>query len=283
MTIFVKAAKALIDRVLNKSMEESIASDNTLLSFFRNTELSDKQREFTRDLQKKIDLFISLGKDKDSLDALKKIISETDSVVEKYRETKQWGRGHLNNTLEEINSKLERFFKVLSNKEFQLVDIEDSQKPFHILCAHAAYYLGEEILCPAGEGLVAKAVNALSAKVSSASSVEIRSQKEACLIRNIINCKKKLDALDTEKEGYNELCKTFVIEAIDTIKRENAEICEESKPVTSIPVQVSVLAVVNFKASGIKPSRGRLRVVMENALDDINDLEMPKAEVTRVL
>ncbi|WP_058534075.1 hypothetical protein [Legionella saoudiensis] len=272
MTIFVKAAKDLINRVLLKSIEDSIAEDKkTVFSWFRDKELSDKQRELTRSLQKEIDAFNGLETDSQSLAALKKLITDTDLIVEEQRKLKKWPRGHLNETLTGISSTLDRFYNLISSKTFKLVDVADNDEPFNILCFYAAYYLGENIMCPVEEDIFTKALDALASKVSS-SPIEIRAQKEDCLIRNLIDCKKKINGSDTEHEEYDDLCLTFVTDAIKAIMRENAEICEESKPVASLPIVSFSGLGLNVKASPIKPSRGRLRVAMENASDDIKDL-----------
>ncbi|MDR3504227.1 MAG: hypothetical protein P4L79_16800 [Legionella sp.] len=280
MTIFVKAAKDLINRVLLKSIEDSIAEDKkTLLSWFRDKDLSEKQRELTRALQKEIDAFDNLNSDERSLAALKKLITDTDLIVQEQRKLKQWPRGHLNDTLTNINSTLDRFYNMISTQTFKLADLGDNAEPFNILCFYAAYYLGENIMCPVEEDIFTKALDAIASKVST-SPIEIRAQKEECLIKNLIDCKKKLDGLDTERDEYTDLCLTFVTDAIKAITRENAEICEESKPVASLPIVSFSGLGLNVKASPIKPSRGRLRVAMDNASDDIKDLcaeNKPKA------
>ncbi|WP_133136186.1 hypothetical protein [Legionella rowbothamii] len=280
MTIFVKAAKDLINRVLLKSIEDSIAEDKkALLSWFRDKDLSEKQRELTRALQKEIDAFNSLDSDEKSLAALKKLITDTDLIVQEQRKLKQWARGHLNDTLTNINSTLDRFYNMISTQTFKLIDLEDNTEPFNILCFYAAYYLGENIMCPVEEGVFTKAMDTIASKVS-VCTIEIRAQKEECLIKNLIDCKKKLVGLDTERDEYADLCLTFVTDAIKAITRENAEICEESKPVASLPIVSFSGLGLNVKASPIKPSRGRLRVAMDNANDDIKDLcaeNKPKA------
>ncbi|MFJ1269658.1 hypothetical protein ACD661_13925 [Legionella lytica] len=272
MTIFVKAAKDLINRVLLKSIEDSIAEDkSSLYKWFRDTELSEKQRELTRGLQKEIDDFKNLESDEKSLAALKKLITDTDLIVEEQRKLKKWPRGHLNETLTGINSTLDRFYNLISSKTFKLVDLADNAEPFNILCFYATYYLGENIMCPIEEDIFTKALDAIASKVS-ASPIEIRAQKEDCLIKNLIDCKKKINGSDTEHDEYADLCLIFVTDAIKAIMRENAEICEESKPVASLPIVSFSGLGLNVKASPIKPSRGRLRVAMENASDDIKDL-----------
>ncbi|USQ13918.1 hypothetical protein J2N86_00785 [Legionella lytica] len=272
MTIFVKAAKDLINRVLLKSIEDSIAEDkSTLYKWFRDTELSEKQRELTRGLQKEIDDFKNLDSDEKSLAALKKLVIDTDLIVQEQRKLKQWDRGHLNKTLTNINSTLDRFYNLISTQTFKLTDLADNTEPFNILCFYAAYYLGENIMCPVEEDIFTKTLDTIASKVSS-SPIEIRAKKEECLIKNLIDCKKKLDGLDTERDEYKDLCLTFVNDAIKAIMRENTEICEESKPVASLPIVSFSGLGLNVKASPIKPSRGRLRTAMQNAEEDIKDL-----------
>ncbi|KTD69603.1 MULTISPECIES: hypothetical protein [Legionella] len=283
MTIFVRTAQALIDRVLNKSNEDSIAEDKGVIyGWFRDTKHSEQQREVTRNLQKLIADFQTEDTDKKNLAGMQDLISKTDVVVESMRAKKSWKRGDLNDTLSDLNSRLDRFYRYLGEKGekadksdkaekklFTFVDVADDDDPFNLLCAHAAYYLGEHILCPPEEGMLAKIYEKVANSISNATAIEIRAQKEDCLMKNILICKKKLEGLDPEKPDYKELRKTFVIEAIQAIHRENAEICEESKPIDSIPVQVTFIAVARVKAPTIKPSRGRLKVAMDNAFEEI--------------
>lgn len=119
--------------------------------------------------------------------------------------------------------------------------------------------------------MLAKIYETVSNTISHSTAIEIRAKKEDCLMKHILRCKEKLDGLDKEKSNYKELRKTFVLEAIDAIQRENAGICEESKPIDSIPVQVTLIAVARVKAPTIKPSRGRLKVAMDNALEEIKE------------
>ncbi len=285
-SIFVRTAQALIDRVLNKSIEDSIADDNgTFSGWFRNQEISQDQRTLTRDLQKCIANFSTEDSDKNNLAALQDLISKTDNAVEVTRKIKKsWKRGGLNGTLSGLNSSLDRFYRYLgeksekSEKGFTFIDVADDDDPFNLLCAHAAYYFGEHILCPPEEGMLAKIYEKFANTVSNSTAIEIRAQKEECLMKNILICKKKLEGLDPDKPDYKSLRKTFVIEAIQAIHRENAEICEESKPIDSIPVQVTLIAVARVKAPTIKPSRGRLKVAMDNAFEEIEARALDKKE-----
>lgn len=292
MTIFVRTAQALIDRVLNKSIEDSIADDNGILyGWFRNTTNSEQQRTLTRNLQKYVADFVLDETDKKNLTGLQELISQTDGAVEKLRSQKSWSRGGLNDTLSALNSSLSRFYRYLGEKGekgeksdkvekklFTFIDVADDDDPFNLLCAHAAYYLGEHIICPPEEGMLAKIYEKVANSMSNATAIEIRAKKEECLMKNILLCKKKLEGLDPEKPDYKSLRKTFVIEAIQAIHRENAEICIESKPIDSIPVQVTLIAVARIKAPTIKPSRGRLKVAMDNAFEEIEARALDKKE-----
>ena len=294
MTIFVRTAQALIDRVLNKSIEDSIADDNGILyGWFRNTTNSEQQRTLTRNLQKYVADFKLEDTDKQNLTGLQELISKTDGAVEKLRSQKSWSRGGLNDTLSALNSSLDRFYRYLGEKSetsekseksekaekaFTFIDVADDDDPFNLLCAHAAYYLGEHILCPPEEGMLAKIYEKVSNTISNATAIEIRAKKEECLMKNILLCKKKLEGLDPDKPDYKNLRRTFVIEAIQAIHRENAEICIESKPIDSIPVQVTLIAVARIKAPTIKPSRGRLKVAMDNAFEEIEARALDKKE-----
>lgn len=300
MTIFVKTSQELIERVLIKSIEDSIADDKSMLfSWWRDTSISEEQRKITRDLQKIIAAFLNKESDKHSLETLKTIMSKIDTDVEEYRKTQKWDRGHLNATLTGINSNLDRFYNKISalkinpvepvneahsaKKSFSLLDIVDDEDPFNILCAHAVYYLGEHILCPPEDGVFIKIANSVCSYISESSAIQVRAQKEDCLIHHLLACKKKIDGLDKDGDDYQILRKTFVIDEIKAILRDNAAICEESKPISTIPVQVTAFAVARIKAPGMKPSRGRLKVAMENALEEIGEVLAPQQQTVAAL
>lgn len=205
MTIFVRTVQALIDRVLNKSIEDSIADDNGMLyGFFRDTKHSEQQRNITRTLQKLVADFVAKDTDKENLTALQGLISDIDSAVEGMRAKKSWSRGDLNSTLANLNSTLDRFYRCLveksekneksenGEKSFTFIDVADDDDPFNLLCAHAAYYLGEHIICPPEEGMLAKIYEKVTNSISNSTAIEIRAKKEECLMKNILICKKKL-------------------------------------------------------------------------------------------
>ncbi len=268
MTIFVRVAKELIDEVLQESIKDSITKENSARSLFRDTELSENQRKHTRALQTEIANFVSKENDKASLNALKDIIDKADGDVEKLRKEKKWPRGSLNQTLADLSINLERFYRALSaltRPNFQLLEILDDENPYHTLCAHAVYYIGENILLPCDESYLSKAIGL----VSQTSVVSIRSQKEECLINNLIKCKETIDTMDKKKEAHDKICKDLVISTIETIQRENQKICKDSKPITTIPIQLTVFAAVNVRTPGMKPSRGRLEESMKNACEEI--------------
>lgn len=85
-SILVRTVKALIDRVLNKSIEDSIADDNGMFyGYFRDTKHSEQQRGLTRTLQKCISDFATEDTDKNNLATIKEQISKIDTAVELLR------------------------------------------------------------------------------------------------------------------------------------------------------------------------------------------------------
>jgi hypothetical protein len=272
MTIFLKVCKELIDRVLTKSIEDSIAADQ--YSFYRKKALSEKQRSTTRDLQKIVDEFLTQEDDKHNVTGLQGILSIVDTEIENYRKTFKEARGHLNNALTHIHSGLDRFYyKLLYLEDIKLLEVpEDEADSFNILCSYALYYLGEHIICPPEEGAIQKTCKAVSTLVFDSSSIEIRDQKEKCLISHLIECKKKIDGLDRTGEKYQELRKTHVIDTINAILKENNDICEDSKPISTFSIQLNVFLNAKVPAPKMKPSRGRLDVAMNNALDRIKEV-----------
>jgi len=93
--------------------------------------------------------------------------------------------------------------------------------------------------------------------------------KEQCLFKHLIACDKELNGLDKRGKDYVELRWNAVVRTIATIERENTKICKESQAIGSLPIQISAFALLNVKAPPIKPSRGRLKVTLQNALEEI--------------
>lgn len=267
MTIFIKAAKILILQSLNKSIKESYVADQSYtVGWFRNPVLSEKQRSATTELCSSIKEFVGES-DETSLVKLKKLVSDKDAEVEKFRKKDaSLPRGKLNEAFVKINSDLDRFYNILVElcDKFKLIDVPDDADPLHILCYHAAYYFGENIFIPLEESTVSKALNVLG-KVPS---IEIREMKETCLLEHIAQCDKKLQGL--KEEGTNELRKELVQLEIEAIQRDNAKICTGSQISGKIPISLTLLATANVSTPAIKPSRGRLEICMHGALMEID-------------
>lgn len=263
MTIFIKAAKTLILRCLDKSMEDASAANQGWFGGLRNADLSEKQRGLTLKLRRAIEDYGSDESDKKNLANLKKLVLEIDTEVEKVRKESSYVRGHLNDTLIKINSDLDRFCNVLSGLSYKLIDIPSDEDPFHILCAHAAFYFGENIFTPSEDGVLAKAFTV----VGGSSTVEIREKKEACLLQHLTSCEKKLLAI---KDGYDEARKEAVLLEIQAIQRDNAKICLGSQVSSTIPVSVGFFASAQVTTPTIKPSRGRLETCMQRAITEID-------------
>lgn len=189
---------------------------------------------------------------------------------------KNFGRQKLNATLLGLNSSIDRLYLLLEllaqHKEIPVnfLDLPGDKDPFHILCAHGLYYLAEHIFCPPEEGVFITICNWIVSVISDTQSViKIRTDKETCLIKHLHLCEKKIKGLNKEGEDYESLRYTHVKEEIQTIHRENKQICEESQFMPTIPIQASALLVLKIPAPRIKPSRGRLRDSMAHALEEM--------------
>lgn len=263
MTIFIKAAKALILECLDKSMEEAVLANNGFFGGWRNHDLSNDQKKLTIKLKKLIEEFTSKSEDEKDILQLKQIVLDIDSEVEKNRrEVYKEERGKLNATLTKINSNLDRFYEVLKKLPFKLIDVNDDHDPFRILCACSAYYFGQDIFLPQEQGFLSKTFTL----VGGTSSIEIRQKKESCLIEHLVKCDEKLQAL---KDGYDDMRREMVLLEIDSIQKKNASICINSQISKSIPVSVSIFATANISTPIIKPSRGRLEDAMQEAISEI--------------
>ena len=265
MTIFIKAAKLLMLQCLDESMDEASAKNQGWLGGLRNADLSIEQKNLTLKLRRQIEDFVPKSTDAKSLVALKAEITLIDKAVEEIRKKYEYTRGHLNTTLTTMNSNLERFYNTLTLLSFKLSDVEDSNHPFNILCAHAAYYFGENIFYPSDEGYIVKAVASL---VGATSTISVRESKEACLLNHLKECSKKLESIK-DGEEFDEMRIELVHLEVEAIQRENADICKKAQPITTIPVSLSMFATATVKAPTLKPSRGRLEVCMKHVLEEI--------------
>lgn len=180
-------------------------------------------------------------------------------------------RGNLNETLTDMSSNLERFYNTLFTLSFKLSDIPDSKHPFHIFCAHAAYYFGENIFFPPSDGYLVKAVISL---VGATSTVNVRDHKEACLLKHLIKCDELLKGVKEDKE-FDVMRQELVYREVEAIQRENALICSDAQAITSVPVSLSFFATANVKAPTFKPSRGRLEQCMHQVLEELIKLSSP--------
>lgn len=268
MTIFIKAAKKLMLQCLDDSMDEASAKNKGLFGGFRNSELSSEQKDWTLKLRKFIQEYNADENDEKSIAIIRAQITEIDSGVELTRRKYEFPRGKLNETLTKMNSDVERFYNTISTLAFRLNDIADDKNPFHILCSHAAYYFGENIFDPHDEGVFAKTVTSLVG----GSAVSIREHKEACLLNHLKECERKLKAVKDGDE-FDGMRKELVLHEVEAIQRENAEICKQAQPITTIPVSLSFFATANLKAPTLKPSRGRLELCMKHVIDEISTLD----------
>lgn len=276
MTVFIRAAKRLMLQCLDKSMDEASAKNQSLFGGWRNAGLSEAQKELTLKLRRQIEDFVPKETDAQSLLALKKAIAEVDAEVEETRKKYEYTRGNLNTTLTEMNSNLERFYNTISTLTFRLNDIENSKHPFNILCAHAAYYFGENIFYPSDEGYIIKAVSSL---VGATSTVSVREHKEACLLEHLKTCDKRLKGVK-DGEEFDGMRQELVILEVEAIQRENTEICKQAQALTTVPVSLSFFATANVKAPTLKPSRGRLEVCMKHVLEELSSLKKPVESLT---
>jgi hypothetical protein len=273
MTIFLNVCKELIERVLQKTNADSLIADNSSYKK-RVTVVSETQRKMTLEfLDKKLTPFVEQSSDKENVISLKQFLDTFYSEVEKFRKSHTMKPKRLNKTLADLSLNLERSYSNLafSDSNFLLDTKEEKEDVFNILCTHALYYLVEDIICPENNVFV-KTCNTVSSFFSK-SSAEIRKEKEQCLMKHLNLCKVKIEGLDKTKENYKTLRNLIVVEEINTILRENAKICVESQPIPTIPVQINPVMVAHFKVPTTKPSRGRLKIALENALEQIYELD----------
>lgn len=274
MTVFVRAAKELIQRALQKYIDTSTAADQGLLgSLSRELELSKEQRKCAQGLKETIANFMSSNDDAGDLARLVTLMIKTDELVcnERKNYPKVESRGTLNETLLRTLSNINLFYAQLNNilanhgvtdtekPIFHLINRPDDNDPFNILCAYAAYYLGDNIFFPETFGFLSRF----------AWGTGIRQNKEQCLVRTLVKCKNHLAVMNENCDAQR---KEYVSDQIKSIREENAYICTGNKPGTYVlpAISFSILGSVGIPISTPEPRLGRLEAQMAAALLRIN-------------
>ncbi len=290
MTIFIKAIKILIDKVLKESIEDSIAADkHPIWGPFRNHELSKTQREMTEKLRRAIQDFKGTSSDEMDLKVLKRLINDANDEVEKERinpgkkDEKESGEenndkkeeigyepGNLNATLTLINTSLDKLEHHINGLSFKkLFDIEEDKDPFHLFCYHAILYLGaiffDEIKPTIEKKNKNGAVNLLLSFFTSPSA-KVTGQKVKCIVEHLEECDKDLRSI--KEEFYASRTKR-VLQTIHLLQDNNAKICNKEQYSKDIGVSIGVFSSLYVKTPTLKPSRGRLKECMDNATAEI--------------
>jgi hypothetical protein len=275
MTIFIDVVRALVKKCLDTLVTNSSSKDSGWRPG-RDKDLSEAQREIVLGLRGDIDKYVPEKPDQSDklcLDDLKRLVlAAVNKITEKRKAAGYNDDGTTKAGLLKINTDLDMFLmeteKKLTLKElsFNFLDIPHDTKPINIFAYHALYYYGENLFIPHEEGAVKKGLMGFFGHTTPAS---IRSNKELILLRNIVGCKKRLDALK-EGEEHNDMRKEFVVHAIEAVQRENEQLCKTNKMGTEVPVTLTLGATLNVGTPTFKPSRGRLEEAMEAALKEIN-------------
>jgi hypothetical protein len=280
MSIFIRAAKQLLLQYLDKAMKIADAKD-FLLGIVRIAELSEEQRKKSLKLRVLIENYVPKKTDIESLADLRELITATNVAVRNVRVIFECDPGHLNDTLTNMNSALELFYKTISQLSFQLYDVPDSQHPFTILCAYAIYYFGEDIFKnifnPSDKQYVN--VTGLGSLIGLPSAVTIRKSKETCLLTHLKACQGKLPSVKEGKE-HDELRINLVRFEAEAIRRENEAICKNAQTIPTLPLTLTFFAKANVKAPTGKPSRGRLERCMNGVLAELTELEQQKSVIS---
>lgn len=274
MTVFVRAAKKLIQRALQNYINSSVAADQGAVgSITRELDLSKWQQQFTQKLIETIDAFNSSNDDAaDVLELVNLMIKADESIFnERKKYPKVEPRSTLNETLLNILSNINIFYAQLNNllvnhgvqdnkvPAFHLINRPDDNDPFNILCAHAAFYLGDNIFSPESYGLMSRFFWGSA----------VRQKKEQCLVKSLVKCKNHLAAMHQHCDAER---KEYVTDQIKSIREENACICTGNTPGTYVlpAISFSILGSVGIPISTPEPRLGRLEEQMAAALLRIN-------------
>lgn len=267
-TIFIKNLKQLIAGHLKVRWSELKAQETAynygflkLTSMFHDMTLSIEQAKVIAELEVKIITFPGVGTDEEDKDFIKKLIADAQLAVEKVRvdHDAKATSGTLA-CLQYVSNMTESFYMQLKalTPTFAFLDIPVKATPEYVVYEHACNYLGLAKFYPDTHG-----------------SIETRKLKEAALFNRLDLLKKTIQQQHTLEEQ-----RTFVLDALANLGRDNIEIVRPKKAV-SIPFFSAGATIIGIPVKAQTSSVGTLEHTIELATKDVNEMKPGTSDCPR--
>ena len=220
-------AKEFICKTIQKSLDSATTSFE-ILGSFQNENLVAIQQKSKSDTLNWLKKYVEKPSDAESLLELKKYVLTLDLQTQKLRQNPAFGfdRGHWNETLENINSALDKFYQCVLDHPYLLNRI-NNKEPFNTLCFYALKYLGEKYFFP---DLASKSIPTVIQPISNffikaisnflSSPAVATGKKNNSLMENLAHCNNFLVRMGKSEED-DSLRFDKVLETIRTIKLQN--------------------------------------------------------------
>lgn len=271
MTIFLEIVKKFLETEITKVRDSSVEADagfcNTIVSFAgygRDTELSSKKRQYAVDLL--VDLRNMKDKDKDytSCEYLKTLINGYKEKAKLASDLKNYNEGTFGPAMQAAISLADDILKKLG--AVSLLDIQHDDDPFNEFRYQMAHYFAQKVV----DARTTSVVSTVMSNPKITSSIQVAKEKEALILRSLVDCEKDLKTLDIEHVDYVTTRKRRVLEKIKAMKEENVGVCKEHTTELSVPVlQFSFFSKVNLNVPTMGPEVGFLDECLNLAADAI--------------
>lgn len=260
-TIFIKNLKQLIAGHLKLRWSDLKAQETAynygpikLTSMIHDVTLSIEQAKIVAELEVKIITFSGVGTDEEDKDFIKKLIADAQLKVEKVRvDHDATATSDTLNCLQYVSNMTESFYMQLKalTPTFAFLDIPVKATPEYVVYEHACNYLGLAKFYPDTHG-----------------SIETRKLKEAALFNRLDLLKKTIQPQHTLEEQ-----RTFVLDALTNLGRDNIEIVRPKKAV-SIPFFSAGATIIGIPVKAQTTSVGTLEHAIELATKEVNEMKV---------
>ena len=271
MTIFLEIVKKFLEAEITKVRDSSVEADAGLCNYFastigygRDAELSGEKRGLAIKLL--IDLANIKDKDKDvtSCEALKVLIDGFKLKAKEASEKKDYNEGTFGPAMLAACTLTDDIYKKLGS--VKLLDIQHDDDPFNELRFQMANYFSQKVF----DARSVSIINSLKSNPKVSSSNQVAKEKEALIIRSLLECQKDLQTLDIEHVDYAITRRKRVLQWIKTMREENIGVCKEHTSVVKIPlVSFSIFGKADANIPTLGPDEGFLEEYLKQADEKI--------------
>lgn len=267
-TVFIKNLKQLIAGHLKLRWSNLKAQETAynygplkLTSLIHDVTLSIEQARIIAELEVKIITFPGVGTDEEDKNFIKKLIADAQLKVEKVRvEHDAKATSDTLSCLQYVSNMTESFYMQLKalTPIFSFLDLPVKVTPEYVVYEHACNYLGLAKFYPDTHG-----------------SIETRKLKEAALFNRLDLLKKTIQPQHTLDEQ-----RTFVLDALTNLGRDNIEIVRPKKAV-SLPFFSAGATIIGIPVKAQTTSVGTLEHAIELATKEVNEMKASTSDCPR--